>query len=880
MDYKRIADSIGSAIERRPTDIAAYTDLFSLLRSWEEVDFKEAHGRNKLLLNACAEKLREVSGKELEQFYGQWRKCLLFEAPHDLDSFLQYMELDRDAKKRFYQPRRRVLKRVVDDLQALCVDDTLDLLAISLPPGSGKALANDTPILTRNGWKNHGDLTIGDEVIGMDGKFKKVIAVHPKCQLDVLVEFTNGEKIQCHENHEWLIFNRHKQKKELQETKVWEKIGLETGTPGKRGHRYMLQVPPKQYVEGEHKDLPLDPYVFGVWLGDGATKNPRICSPKCDHAIIEEIERRGFPVANAMEHKTTKVMYYDFKIRKQLQSMGMCHSRKRLPKYVPEMYFTADIQQRLDLLAGMLDTDGCLNGAKYVFSTTNPYLMDAMVTLVSTFGWKACVHEEEPKVSSSGIKGNSVVYIVSFTPDLEIPCKLKRKQNSPRRQKMLAVKSITRVEPKEGNCITVEGGMYLAGKTLIPTHNTTLALFLLSFLAGREPNSPILTGSHSNAFIRGCYDEVLRMVDAQGEYLWRDVFPGIKVSSTNAKDCRIDFDKRQRFETLEFTSIGTGNAGLYRAATLLYCDDLVSGIEVALSKDRMDKLWEVYTTDLRQRKIGDHCKELHIATRWSVHDVIGRLEREYENDPRAKFIRIPAMDENDESNFDYAYGVGFSTDFFRKQRAIMDDISWKALYENSPVERFGLLYEREELRRYFELPDEEPDAIIAVCDTKDRGTDYCAMPIAYQYGDNYYIEDFVCDNSSPEIVETKLVNKLLKHKVQAARFESNSAGGRVAADVQKRVKEKGGRTKITTKYSTQNKETRIIIAAGFAKEHFLFKDESAYKDDKEYRLAMNMLCSYTMMGKNKTDDLVDSIAMLVDFTESFRQQVTVFQRPF
>lgn len=211
----------------------------------------------------------------------------------------------------------------------------------------------------------------------------------------------------------------------------------------------------------------------------------------------------------------------------------------------------------------------------------------------------------------------------------------------------------------------------------------------------------------------------------------------------------------------------------------------------------------------------------------------------------------------------------------------MDDISWKALYENSPVERSGLLYSKEELRRYFELPDSEPDAIIAVCDTKDRGTDYCAMPIAYQYGDNYYIEDFVCDNSAPEIVETKLVNKLLKHKVQAARFESNSAGGRIAADVQKRVKEQGGRTKITTKYSTQNKETRIIIAAGFAKEHFLFKDESVYKDDKEYRLAMNMLCSYTMMGKNKHDDLVDSIAMLVDYSESFRlARCEVFQRPF
>ena len=137
----------------------------------------------------------------------------------------------------------------------------------------------------------------------------------------------------------------------------------------------------------------------------------------------------------------------------------------------------------------------------------------------------------------------------------------------------------------------------------------------------------MLTGSHSNSFVRGVYDECLRIFDANGDYLWHDVFLDIQVSNTNAKDCRIDLDKRQRFETLEFTSIGTGNAGLYRAATLLYCDDLVSGIEVALSKERLDKLWETYTTDLRQRKIGDHCKELHIATRWSVHDVIGRLER-------------------------------------------------------------------------------------------------------------------------------------------------------------------------------------------------------------------------------------------------------------
>lgn len=410
---------------------------------------------------------------------------------------------------------------------------------------------------------------------------------------------------------------------------------------------------------------------------------------------------------------------------------------------------------------------------------------------------------------------------------------------------------------------------------------TTLAIFYLTWLAGKHPDEPMLTGSHSNSFVRGVYDECLRILDSQGEYLWHDVFPGVTVSNTNAKDCRIDLGKRKRFETLEFTSIGTGNAGLYRASKLLYCDDLVSGIEVALSKERLDKLWETYTTDLRQRKIGDHCKELHIATRWSVHDVIGRLEREYADSDRAEFIVIPALNENDESNFDYDYGVGFNTKFYHEQRGIMDDVSWRALYLNQPIEREGLLYSEDELRRYFELPDTYPDAIISVCDTKDRGTDYCCMPIAYQYGNDYYIDEIICDNSNPEIVETRLVMALLKHKVQMSRFESNSAGGRVAQKVQEEVKSKGGRTKITTKYTTANKETKIIVNSPFIKEHCLFKDSSVIKTDKEYRKALNFLCSYTMAGKNKNDDVPDAFAQLSEFIQSLAgNSVEIFKRPF
>ena len=410
---------------------------------------------------------------------------------------------------------------------------------------------------------------------------------------------------------------------------------------------------------------------------------------------------------------------------------------------------------------------------------------------------------------------------------------------------------------------------------------TTLAIFFLVWCALKFPDEPMLTGSHSNAFVRGVYDECLRMLDPQGEYLWHEIFPNVSVSNTNAKDCRIDLGKRKRFETLEFTSIGTGNAGLYRASRLLYCDDLVSGIEVALSKERLDKLWETYTTDLRQRKIGDHCKELHIATRWSVHDVIGRLENEYGESDRARFIVVPALDDNDESNFDYAYGVGFNTKFYHEQREIMDDVSWRALYMNQPIERDGQLYNEDELRRYFELPDSEPDAILSVCDTKDRGTDFCAMPIVYQYGQDFYVDEIICDNGNPEVVEARLVDALLRHKVQLSRFESNSAGGRVAQKIQEGVKEKGGRTNITTKYTTANKETKIIVNSPWVKEHCLFKDNSVIKNNKEYKKALNFLCTYTMAGKNKNDDIPDAFAQLSEFAQSLSgSKVEVFYRPF
>lgn len=409
---------------------------------------------------------------------------------------------------------------------------------------------------------------------------------------------------------------------------------------------------------------------------------------------------------------------------------------------------------------------------------------------------------------------------------------------------------------------------------------STLALFFITWLGGKNPDQSILIGSHNSEFIRGSYDETLRLIDPVGEYLYMDVFPRAFVVNTNAKNCRIDINRPKRFETFEFTTIGSGNAGLYRAQQLLYCDDLVSGIDVAMSKDRLDSVWREYSADLRQRKQG-RCKELHIATRWSVHDVIGRLERLAGLDPRSRFLTVPALDKDGKSNFDYPYNLGFSTAMFEEQKRLLDDATWRAVYMNEPIEREGQLYSVEELRRYSDLPDLEPDAVLSLGDLKDSGDDYCVLPVLYQYGEDFYVYDCVCDNGKPEVVDAKLINCLQRNNVQMAQFESNNIGRRVAEKIQAELRSRGSRCHITTKFSKSNKETRIIVNSPFVKEHFLFLTDSSEHMTPEYRKMLDMLVTYTMYGRNKHDDVPDAFAMASEYVQNFtRRKVEVFKRPF
>ena len=400
------------------------------------------------------------------------------------------------------------------------------------------------------------------------------------------------------------------------------------------------------------------------------------------------------------------------------------------------------------------------------------------------------------------------------------------------------------------------------------TSKTTVGEFFMSWVIGRHPEDYNLFSSHSGDITRMFYDAVLAITTNE-EYNWKDVFPDVSIESQNAKMETLNFGKFKPFKTLQCRSIDSKNAGVVRCNRYLYCDDLIGGIEEALSKPRLDKLWTKYSVDLRQRK-KDGCKEIHVATRWSVHDVIGRLKLLYEGSDRARFIAYPDIDpETDESNFEYDYGVGFTKEFFKDIEMSMDDISYKCLYKNEPIEREGLLYHEDELRRYLSLPVGEPDAIIGICDTKNKGADFLFLPVVYMFGNDCYIEDCICDDNSDYGVQyERCSNIIVENKMQKCEFESNNGGDRIALEVSERVQKKGGRCSISTKYTSANKETKIIVNADWVKKHCLFKSKELYKPKDDYGKMMGFLLSYSVSGRNPHDDVPDGLAQLALFIDN------------
>lgn len=410
---------------------------------------------------------------------------------------------------------------------------------------------------------------------------------------------------------------------------------------------------------------------------------------------------------------------------------------------------------------------------------------------------------------------------------------------------------------------------------------STLEDFFLSLVGGWFPNDFNLSSAHSSILTRSLYDGVLEIINDPVEYTWHEVFPNVEMQGTNAKETTVNLERNGRFKTWTFRSIDGSLTGATRCNRFLTADDLVSGIEEALNKNRLDTLWTKVVNDLRSRRL-EGCKEFYIATRWSVHDPIGKLQQLYAGNPRARFIAVPALDENGKSNFLFTVN-GFSEKYFNDAKESMDEISFNCLYMQQPVEREGLLLPPDKLKRFFFhkddvpdgctdeyiiIPDREADAIWAVCDTKDKGTDFESLPIAYQYGDKFFIPDVVFDDTTDyDILDRKTADILTKHNPHMIRFESNNVGNRVAHDVQKLIDGKC-RAEIETRPTQANKETKILVNSNYIVNHFYFLHPSQYKPKSDYGLFMGNVTTYTTRAKVAHDDGPDSLAMMSEYVQN------------
>lgn len=399
--------------------------------------------------------------------------------------------------------------------------------------------------------------------------------------------------------------------------------------------------------------------------------------------------------------------------------------------------------------------------------------------------------------------------------------------------------------------------------SLIPgAGKTTVEKMFNALVAGWFPKDFSLFYSHSGDITRMYYDGVYDIVTNSDEYTWNEIFPGLSVTSTNAKMEQFNVGKYKPFPSIQCTSVGSKNAGKVRASKFLLVDDMIGGIEEAMNPAILDKLWDKYAVDARQRKIqdtdGKNCKEIHIATRWSVHDVIGRIQNMYEGNPRVKVIAVPDVDpKTGESNFDYEFS-GFTKEFFEDQQLLMDDISYRCLYKQEPIEREGLLFPEDKIRRYLNLPHGEPEIVTGQCDTKGKGTDYFVLPVLQKYGEDYYCVDCVCDNTADyEMQYENAANVLTNNKVQECEFERNAGGDRVAMEVNKRVENKGWICNITDTPTETNKEARIFQCSNWILQHVIFKDPSLYKPNDPYGVMMSLIKRYSVSGKKQLDDVPD-----------------------
>lgn len=406
------------------------------------------------------------------------------------------------------------------------------------------------------------------------------------------------------------------------------------------------------------------------------------------------------------------------------------------------------------------------------------------------------------------------------------------------------------------------------------TGKTTSGLKLAQMMGGRDPDGSIFGVGKGEGLAKRFYGGLLQDFETERTYQrFLSVFPEAKKIGEkdykSAENLSIDLKSKNIFPTFTCRPIDGAIVGCTEANVLVYIDDCVKNHEEARNRDRLEFLCEKVTDDVLGRRL-EGTPIIIQGTKYSLYDPITALQvKADELDWKWREVAVPALDPiTDKSNWEIfrkdKKGIRkiFTTEYYQKERKLVTEETWAAEFLQEPFEAKGRMFAEKELNYFEELPvDREPDAIMAACDSADKGEDSCCMPVGYVYGNEVYIVDVVFDNAGTQFTKPECANMLVKHNVKTVTFESNSAGEYFGRDVMEAVKNQGGRCSARFKFNCANKITRMENARDNIIRDYYFRDFRKMDRQSQYYKFMKELTTMTRSGKVKHDDAPDGISL-------------------
>ena len=728
-------------------------------------------------------------------------------------------------------------------------------MIVQMPPQHGKEISDNQIVATTKGIKKHGDLIVGDYVFGRDGTPVKVLWVSEKTRSEYVVSFSDGAKIECHGNHEWTVYNRFRQKEETIETKHMASSTIYNGD-GKRGSRYKYQVDSNVCVMFDGRNVDLDPYVLGAWLGNGDSSCGII------HIGNNDVEIIGNSTYKFKESKgTTTRKFYSPELNILLKNNGLIKN-----KHVPDMYKYNSVEVRKNVIAGLIDTDGHVyhRNGRITISNTNKRIIDDAAFILRSLGQSVVVCEFKPRVSSSGIVGKKIVYQLCFNPTMTFPTKVKRKKIT--KLSINKKRAIVSIERKEGlgygNCIQVDGGIYLVGDTFIPTHNSEgSSRKLPAFMLGLNPDKKICIGSYAATIARDFNRDVQRIIDTPS---YRELFPETYLNGSNVVTMANTYLRNS--DVIEMVGhkgllrvVGRGGSLTSKTVDVSILDDVYKDYAEGNSPIVRNAAWKWYTTVVRTRLHNDS-QELIVFTRWHDDDLIGRIEKsgetiidvkcwaDLENVTPGAWVRInfEGLKTGEPTEIDPREpGAALWESRHSKQKLeaqkALDPVQFQCLYQGNPGSAEGRLYQP--FKTWVEKSDYGTYIRSgAYIDVADEGDDllFAATYDVYKSDNMIFnektkrmepllfalITDMEMTDENTDVTTVTVPAMINRNGTQKVWVESNNGG----AGYEKVIKKKM-RAMTDPFYQGGNKESRIITASAMVNQSIImpFGWETRYK---------------------------------------------------